>query len=116
MLDTGAPGTLMLSGKLARKLDVDVDSLADGGRALGTVGPVSVRRYETDSFRFAGFAFDAMPILVAPRGWYNIGGPTDSFLGYDVLSQFIVRIDFENRRMWLKRTGSHRVTIYGADY
>ena len=116
MLDTGAPGTLMLSGKLARKLAVDVDSLEDGGRAYGTVGPVSVRRYETDSFRFAGFAFDAMPILVAPRGWYNIGGPTDSFLGYDVFSQFIVRIDFESQRMWLKRTGSHRITIYGADY
>jgi membrane-associated protease RseP (regulator of RpoE activity) len=95
---------------------VDVDSLEDGGRAHGTVGPVSVRRYETDSFRFAGFAFDAMPILVAPRGWYNIGGPTDSFLGYDVFSQFIVRIDFESQRMWLKRTGSHRITIYGADY
>jgi predicted aspartyl protease len=116
LLDTGAPGTLMLSGALARNLAVDVDSLEDGGRAQGTLGPVSVRRYETDSFRFAGFAFDAMPILVAPRGWYNIAGPTDSLLGYDVLSQFVIRIDFENRRMWLKRTGSHRITIYGADY
>jgi predicted aspartyl protease len=116
LLDTGAPGTLMLSGKLAKKLAVDVDSLEDGGRAYGTAGPVSVRRYETDSFRFAGFEFEEMPILVAPRGWYNIAGPTDSLLGYDVFSQFVVRIDFESRRMWLKRTGSHRVTIYGADY
>jgi predicted aspartyl protease len=116
LLDTGAPGTLMLSGKLAKKLAVDVDSLEDGGRAQGTAGPVSVRRYATDSFRFAGFAFDEMPILVAPRGWYNIAGPTDSLLGYDIFSQFIVRIDFEHQRMWLKRTGSHRITIYGADY
>jgi predicted aspartyl protease len=116
LLDTGAPGTLMLSGKLAKKLAVDVDSLEDGGRAYGTVGPVSVRRYATDSFRLAGFEFAEMPILVAPRGWYNIAGPTDSLLGYDVFSQFVVRIDFENRSMWLKRTGSQRITIYGADY
>jgi len=116
MLDTGAPGTVILSGKAARKLGIDVDSLSDYGSAGTTVGPMDVRFYETDSFRFAGFEFDTMPILVAPKGWYNIAGPTDSVLGYDVLSQFVVRIDYERRRMWLERTGSTRVTFSGADY
>ena len=116
MMDTGAPGTLILSGKAARKLGIDVDSLSDYGNVGTTVGPMDVRFHETDSFRFAGFEFDTMPILVAPKGWYNIAGPTDSVLGYDVLSQFVVRIDYERRRMWLERTGSTRVTFNGADY
>jgi predicted aspartyl protease len=116
MLDTGAPAPLILSGKAARELGIDVDGLRRYGQLGSTVGPADARFHETESFRFAGFAFDAMPVLVAPRGWYNIAGPTDSILGYDVLSQFLVRIDYERRRMWLKRTGSPRVTFLGADY
>ena len=116
MMDTGAPGTLILSGKAARELGIDVDSLSDYGNVGTTVGPMEVRFHETDSFRFAGFEFDTLPILVAPKGWYNIAGPTDSALGYDVLSQFVVRIDYARRRMWLERTGSTRVTFNGADY
>ena len=81
-----------------------------------TVGPMEVRFHEAESFRFAGFDFDTLPVLVSPRGWYNIAGPTDSALGYDVLSQFRVRIDYARRRMWLQRTGSKRVTFHGADY
>jgi len=116
MLDTGAPNTLVLSGKAARTLGIEVDGLRPYGQLGSTVGPADVRFHETDGFRFAGFEFDTMPVLVAPRGWYNIAGPTDSILGYDVLSQFLVRIDYARRRMWLKRTGSPRVTFLGADY
>ena len=32
------------------------------------------------------------------------------------MSQFVVRFDFEDNRIWLKRTGDARVTQYGADY
>jgi predicted aspartyl protease len=81
LLDTGAPGNLLLSGKLARKLSVDVGSLADAGTVQGTRGPLAVRSFETTSFRFADFSFGAMPVLVSPKGWYNIGGPTDSVVG-----------------------------------
>jgi hypothetical protein len=116
MLDTGAPNTLVLSGKAGRKLGIDVDGLREYGRVGTTVGPMDVRFHETESFRIAGFEFDTMPVLVAPKGWYNIAGPTDSVVGYDVLSQFLVRIDYERRRMWLKRTGDSRVTYLGADY
>jgi predicted aspartyl protease len=116
MLDTGDPGTLTLSGKAARKLGIDVAGLREYGQVGTTMGPMEIHFHETESFRFAGFEFDTMPVLVAPKGWYNIAGPTDSTVGYDVLSQFLVRIDYERRRMWLKRTGSPRVTFRGADY
>jgi predicted aspartyl protease len=116
MLDTGAPWTVVLSGKAARKLGIDVDSLPDFGTMGTTVGPMEVLLHETDAFHWGGFEFDTMPVLVAPRGWYNFAGPTDSVLGYDVLSQFVVRIDYKRRRLWLKRSAEAGVTFYGADY
>jgi predicted aspartyl protease len=116
MLDTGVPSTVVLSGKAARKLGIDVDSLPDFGTIGTTMGPMEVLLYETDDFRFGGFEFDTMPILVAPKGWYNLAGPTDSALGYDVLRQFVVRIDYERRRLWLKRSAGAGITFYGADY
>jgi len=76
---------------------------------------MEVRLYETATFRFADFDFDALPVLVAPRGWYNMG-PNDSVVGYDVLRQFVVRIDYPRRQLWLKRTGDRRTTFMGADY
>jgi predicted aspartyl protease len=116
LLDTGDPCTAVFSGKAARKLGIDVESLPDYGTVGTAVGPMQVRFYETDGFRFGGFEFDTMPILVAPRGWYNLGVSSDSVVGYDVLSQFVVRIDYKRRRLWLKRSADARVTFCGADY
>jgi hypothetical protein len=116
MLDTGAPWTAVVSGRAARKLGIDVETLPDYGTAMTMVGPMQLRLHESDSFRFAAFEFDTMPILVAPRGWYNMAGATDSVVGYDVLSQFVVRIDYKRRRVWLKRSADAHVTLYGADY
>jgi hypothetical protein len=116
LLDTGAPHNLILSGRAARKVGIDWKSLPDFGRLGSTVGPVEVRLHESDVFSFAGFQFGTMPIVVAPKGWYNMGGSTDSALGFDVLRQFVVRLDYPRRRMWLKRTGDPTVTYLGVDY
>jgi predicted aspartyl protease len=116
ILDTGAPWTVVVSGRAARKLGIDVEALPDYGTAMTTVGPMQLRLHESDSFRFAAFEFDTMPILVAPRGWYNMAGATDSVIGYDVLSQFVMRIDYKRRRLWLKRSAETQLTLYGADY
>lgn len=116
LLDTGMPDNLVLSGKAAGRLGIDWKSLPDFGRYGSTVGPVEVRLHETDVFRFAGFSFRTMPVVVAPRGWYNIGGNTDSAMGFDVLRQFVVRFDYPRQRLWLKRTGDGRGTYLGVDY
>lgn len=116
MLDTGAPPTAILSGKAAKSLGVDVEKLPYFGRGGTVLGPMELSLYEAPSFEFAGFPFPEEPLLVAPRGWYNIAGNTDSVLGVDVLRQFVMRIDYPRRRLWLKRAGDGRVTLYGADY
>lgn len=115
MFDTGAPTPLILPGRAASKLGVDVDALPPFG-AFGTVkGPMEVRLYEADDFAFGGFRFERMPVFVAPRGWYNQGTNTDSVIGYDAISQFTVRIDYRRRRLWLRRERSD-VTYLGAPY
>jgi len=116
VLDTGAPDNLILSGHAARKVGIDWKSLPDFGRLGSTVGPVEVRLHESDVFRLAGFAFGNLPILVAPKGVYNIGGNTDSAVGFDVLRQFVVRLDYPRERLWLERTGDPKVTYLGVDY
>ena len=56
------------------------------------------------------------PILVAPRGLYNQGTSTDSVLGYDVLAQFVVRLDYSRRRLWLRRQQGSPLTLFGVEY
>jgi predicted aspartyl protease len=116
LLDTGAPCNLVLSGSAAKKMGIDWKSLPEFGRYGSTLGPVDVRLLESDLFRFAGFRFGTMPVMVAPKGWYNMGGNTDSVVGYDVLRQFVVRLDYPRERMWLKRTGDPEVTYLGVEY
>jgi hypothetical protein len=115
-LDTGAPDTLILSGKAARKVGIDVDSLAPFGTGGTVIGPMEQRFYEAASFRFAGFDYAPLPVIVAPKGWYNMAMGNDSVVGYDVLRPFVLRIDYAGRRIWLKRTGDPRVTFFGSDY
>lgn len=116
LLDTGAPPAAILSGKAAAKLGVDVDALPAFGRGGSVLGPMELRLLEAPAFAFAGFELPGQPVLVAPRGWYNVAGSTDSVLGVDVLRHFTVRIDYPRRRLWLRRSGEGRVTLYGADY
>jgi hypothetical protein len=116
LLDTGMPNNIVLSGKAAGALGIDWKALPDFGRFGSTVGPVEVRLHESDAFRFAGFEFGTLPVMVAPKGWYNIGGNTDSGLGFDTLRRFVVRLDYPRERIWLKSTGDSRATFLGVDY
>ncbi len=116
LLDTGAPGTVLLSGRSARRLGIDVDSLPVLGEIGGVLGTTEVRFLETDHLRWAGFAFGATPVEVAPRGFYNQAGSTDSILGYDLLRQFTIRIDYRRKRLWLRRGADREMTFYGEPY
>ena len=65
--------------------------------------------------RFGNFEFGRLPILVAPRGFYNIAGSTDSVLGYEALEPFIMRIDYKRKRIWLKRETEATSATRGDD-
>jgi hypothetical protein len=116
MLDTGAPGTGVISGSAAREAGIDLAGLVDFGDSGSVLGPVQTSLYEDSSFELGGVALGRVPLLVAPKGWYNQGAGNDSMIGYDVLAPFVIRIDYARKRLWLKRTQKEPIRFYGADY
>jgi len=116
LLDTGDPGPGVLSGKAAREVGVDVASLPEFASVGTVIGPMQTRLLDAKSLQLAGFELGAVPLLVAPKGWYNQGGPNDSTIGYDVLASFVIRIDYPRKRLWLKRKSDAPVGLYGSDY
>jgi predicted aspartyl protease len=116
MLDTGAPGTGILSGKAAREAGIDVAALPSFG-AMGTVlGAMQTSLYEEPSFALGAVELGRVALLVAPKGWYNQAGPNDSVIGYDVLSPFVIRIDYPRKRLWLRRVQHGPIRFEGGDY
>ena len=102
LLDTGAPMGLMLSGSIARAASV-VSAPAPGFAMAGVMGAVESELSEAARLHIGPFEFENVPVAVAPKGWFNLGYPGDSVVGYDLLSQFTVRLDYRNGRMWLRR-------------
>ncbi|RIL05966.1 MAG: hypothetical protein DCC71_08445 [Proteobacteria bacterium] len=115
-IDTGAPDGVILSGRAARRAGIDVDALAPFGTADTVMGPMELRFHEAPELTIGGMRFEHVPIVVAPKGWYGmVGESDDSIVGYDLLSRFLVRIDYPRRRVWLRRE-SERTTYQGVDY
>lgn len=115
LLDTGAPGTLLASAKALRKIGLDTRELPAYALGQFTRGRTELKLEESQSVRIGPFEFGEVPMAVAPRGAFNLGGNTDSLIGYDLISQFKVRIDYPNERLWLKRRENTRSTFMGTD-
>ena len=71
---------------------------------------------ERDRLAVGPFHFEGVPTVVLPNGWFNQGLPDDAVIGYDILSQFLVRIDYPRRRLWLKRRPDWRITFGGEPW
>lgn len=109
LLDTGAPMALMLSGELARAAGVE-SAPVEGFAMAGVMGDVESEVGRAGRVTIGPFAFEDVPVAVAPRGWFNLGYPGDSMLGYDLLAQFLVRLDYTGRRLWLRRNPDAKLT------
>jgi hypothetical protein len=116
MLDTGAPGPGILSGKAAQEAGIDPATLPAFGTTGTVLGPMQTSLYEATDFALAGVELGRVPLLVAPKGWYNLAGPNDSVIGYDVLAPFAIRIDYARKRLWVRRMLEGPVRFYGSDY
>ncbi len=112
LLDTGAPLGFALSGKLADR--AGIESVPNDLFEFGTVmGVVDSRLGASDRLAVGPFHFEGVPTVVLPNGWFNQGLPDDAVIGYDLLSQFLVRIDYPRRRLWLKRRPDWQITFAG---
>jgi hypothetical protein len=115
LLDTGAPLGLMLSGRLAQEGGV-TSSEVEGLSMAGVLGAVAAELGEAQSLRVGHFGFERYPVAVAPNGFFNQGLPGDSIVGFDLLAQFLVRIDYPRERLWLRRRADWAVTWGGEPW
>ena len=115
LVDTGAPVTALLSGAAAKRLSLGPPILT-GLRAGGVRGSTPMDLVESDGLQLGSEPLGRMPVEVAPRGFYNQGGSDDSLLGFDVLSRYLVRIDYPRSRLWLKRRPDAESTLYGIPF
>ena len=118
LIDTGAPIPIWISGAAAKEIDVDPESLPELG-AIGIgipAGKTGSRVAEVAAFELGGFRFGPLPVVFVPHGLYNAGGTTDSLIGYDVLSRFVVRLDYPRKRLWLRRAAEGGIPFHGIDY
>ncbi len=115
LFDTGAPMTAVLSGPTAKSVGIDVDALQPFGTLETALGSTQTRLYEAREIEIAGQRIARVPVEVSPKGWFNQVGSSSSVIGYDLISQFLVRIDYKRKRIWLRRQ-SETVTYLGVDY
>jgi hypothetical protein len=99
----------MLSGDLARS--AGVESAPDARFSMhGVMGAVETEVGEAKRVALGPFVFENVPVAVAPKGWFNLGYPGDSVIACELLAQFLVRVDYEGRRLWLGRNPEAKLT------
>jgi predicted aspartyl protease len=101
LLDTGAAASLLLSGAHARKVKLAYENGAPCN-LQGTVGRTACQVTEVERLELGSLVLEGQRAFVAPNGFYNLGFAGDSLLGYEVLEQFLVRIDYPRERIWLR--------------
>jgi predicted aspartyl protease len=115
MLDTGAPYSVMISGPSAKHAGFSPTRLARMGGG-GVLGPVETYLVEAQQVSLGPFQFQQVPMLLCPNGFYNMGGSSDSLIGYELLSHFHVRIDYPHKRLWLRRANDEPVGWFGQSW
>ena len=115
LLDTGDPAVLSLSGASARRAGFDKPPLGKVDVA-GVLGRIESYAVEANELTVGPFKFAPAPIVFSPKGAYNMGGSSDSALGYDLLCHFHVRIDYPHKRLWLKREDDEPLAWLGQPW
>lgn len=115
LVDTGAPPTILASANALKRVGIETQGLPAYAKGGFTVGTTDLTLKEHQAIRIGSFDLGEVPMEVAPRGAFNLGGNTDSLIGYDIISLFTVRIDYPNRRLWLKRREDARPVFMGTD-
>lgn len=99
IFDTGA-STTVVHDATARMLELPEDLHA---MATGTAGEVPVVMSEDVSLELQGLPLQHLHVIQAPLehlGRY-IGRPIDGIIGYELLSRYIVQLDFDRHRLML---------------
>lgn len=75
-----------------------------------------VRFFPTDAVKLGPFDLGLVPALVGGMGQVDEFGGSGAAIGLDLLSQFKVRLDIANHRLWLERRSSERLGFGGIPF
>lgn len=115
LLDTGSPFGLIVGRKLGR--DAGLDPHAVAGLAMrGVYGAVGMEFAEVQRVRVGKLELPLTPTLVATGSLMNQTRAARAVVGFDLLSQFWVRIDYPRGRLWLRRRPDVATRFLGEDY
>ena len=115
MFDTGAWDTVMISGKAAERADFAPPALA-AMSVGGVVGSTTGQLVEAGKLALGPFVYTNVPMTIVPHGFYNQGPSSDSLIGYEVMRHFVVRLDYQRKRLWLRRTDEEPLTWFGIPW
>jgi len=101
LVDTGWEAGLTLSGDVAERAGI-ASTPTDLGMQ-GVNGPIPTELGSAEEVRLGELVMRDIPVVVLPHGAYGVGFHGDNILGAEVLSQFVVRLDYPRRRLWLGR-------------
>jgi hypothetical protein len=113
LLDSGA-GMTMIDEDLASVLGLEPGGTIPGA---GAGGMADFRMTRIPGFNTDGVQFEEQTVIIYPIAGlteHYSGIETGGILGYDFLSRFVTRIDFEKRMITLYRPGS-QPSVEGAD-
>jgi hypothetical protein len=103
VVESGAPGTLILPGGWAgeKGADIRIDLEATAHLQLPPgAGPMQAA--VAARVALGPFTEQDVPILVAPQGVWNAGARSEALIGVDLLKRFVLRIDEPHGRLWLR--------------
>jgi hypothetical protein len=106
LMDTGAPGDLLLSEEGARALEIEPDPDARIARGRNLYGTERARVQRLSGARVGDHELDALDLGISLREGSsyrstNVAGPDQALLGNAFLRRFRVRIDYPHRRVAL---------------
>jgi len=97
---TGAPGTLIVPGGWVGEAGLRADPEATAQLRLPPGSP-KLEAATADRVRLGPFEETQVPLLVAPNGLADQGVRGEALLGVDFLKRFLIRIDYERKRLWV---------------
>ncbi len=115
LVDTGDPFPAGFIRSRAEALGL-VPKALHGLEIWGVRGRLSDTSFaEVGRLGFGTLSLDSVPVVLTGSS-YNQGDSSGAVVGYDVLSQFLVRIDYPRRRMWLRRNAGRPPTFLGMSW
>lgn len=114
LLDTGAPGNLVIGNRAAKRLGLWDDSRPYAPAQVRGIGGASDpgRFIKVDLTEFGGLPFkNAVSFIEGPKGSDRYGNDAEGIIGLNMLQHFTLSTDTKRRKLWAQRNSVRPVRM-----